>query len=141
MLSKTSKYKYHYKKNQFQKRKKSAAKETSQAASIKIDKNHCYNDETAEDDQDYTSIKHINIKDTLNLPHNPDEDSIHRHEIERGSDFEYDRRTIVKRQKAEDEENLDGREQLFIKDGNAEILQLITRSGNLLYTCLNEVND
>lgn len=84
-----------------------------------------------EDEQDYTSIKHVNVnKDTLNASHNQiDEDSIRRHEMDRGSDAEYERRTSFKRQQAQEEANISGRDQLFIKDGNAEILRLITRGG------------
>ena len=94
-----------------------------------MDKNHIYNEEIVEDEQDYTSIKHINVKDTLNKPHHTDEDSIRRTEIERGSDVEYERRMSFKRQQAQDEANVSGRDQLFIKDGNAEILRLVTRGG------------
>lgn len=83
-----------------------------------------------EDDQDYTSIKHVNVnKDTLNVSHIIDEDSIRRHEMDRGSDIEYERRTSFKRQQAQEEANISGRDQLFIKDGNAEILRLVTRGG------------
>ncbi|CAG9806607.1 unnamed protein product [Chironomus riparius] len=105
-------------------------KETSQKKSIKLDKNHIYN-EDIEDDQDYTSIKHVNVKDnnTLNTQAIIDEDSIRRHEMERGSDIEYERRMSFKRQTAQEEANISGRDQLFIKEGNAEILRLITRGG------------
>lgn len=98
-----------------------------------MDKNHIYNEDIVEDEQDYTSIKHVNVnKDTLNLPNNHnniDEDSIRRHEMDRGSDIEYERRMSFKRQQAQEEANVSGRDQLFIKDGNAEILRLITRGG------------
>jgi hypothetical protein len=81
-------------------------------------------------EDDYTSIKHINVKDTLNATQNQiDEDSIRRHEMDRGSDIEYERRMSFKRQQAQEEANISGRDQLFIKDGNAEILRLITRGG------------
>lgn len=96
-----------------------------------MDKTHIYNEDIVEDDQDYTSIKHVNVKhDTLNAPNtNIDEDSIRRHEMDRGSDIEYERRMSFKRQQAQEEANISGRDQLFIKDGNAEILRLITRGG------------
>lgn len=55
-----------------------------------------------------------------------DDDSMRRHEMDRGSDIGYDQRASLKRQQAEDETNT-ARDQLFIKDGNAEILRLITR--------------
>lgn len=97
-----------------------------------MDKNHIYN-EDIEDDQDYTSIKHVNVKDsnTLNTNQQIDEDSIRRHEMERGSDIDYERRMSFKRQQAQEEANISGRDQLFIKEGNAEILRLITRGGQL----------
>lgn len=89
-----------------------------------------YNEEGPEDD--YTSIKHIQVKDTLNVNHNHhiDEDSIRRHEMDRGSDIEYERRTSFKRQHATEDGVNNAREQLFIRDGNTEILRLVTR-GNL----------
>lgn len=70
-----------------------------------------------------------------------DDDSMRRHEIDRGSDIEYDKRSILKRQLAEENVHDDGagsdgggridnRDQLYIKDGNAEILRLITRGRN-----------
>lgn len=106
-------------------------KETKQKKSIKLDNQHIYNEDIVEDEQDYTSIKHVNVnKDSLNAPHNQiDEDSIRRHEMDRGSDIEYERRMSFKRQQAQEEANISGRDQLFIKDGNAEILRLITRGG------------
>lgn len=105
-------------------------KEAIQKKSIKLDKNHIYNEEIMEDDQDYTSIKHVNVKDTLNISQNQiDEDSIRRHELNRGSEIDYDQRMSLKRQQAQEEANISGRDQLFIKDGNAEILRLVTRGG------------
>lgn len=102
-------------------------KETTQKKSIKIDKNHIYNEDIVADDQDYTSIKHVKM-DTLNAGNNQiDEDSIRRHELNRGSDCDYERRQSFKRQQAQQEADISGRDQLFIKDGNAEILRLITR--------------
>lgn len=70
-----------------------------------------------------------------------DDDSMRRHEIDRGSDIEYDKHSILKRQIAEENVNDDGagsdvggridnRDQLYIKDGNAEILRLVTRGRN-----------
>lgn len=57
-----------------------------------------------------------------------DDDSMRRHELERGSDIEFERRGSLKRQPAaHDEDPVNDRDQLFIKDGNAEILRLITR--------------
>lgn len=97
-----------------------------------MDKNHIYTEQEIEDD--YTSIKHINVKDntnTLNTQNQIDDDSIRRHEMERGSDIDYERRMSFKRQQAQEEANISGRDQLFIKEGNAEILRLITRGGQL----------
>ncbi|XP_037916854.1 cadherin-86C isoform X2 [Hermetia illucens] len=47
-----------------------------------------------------------------------DDDSMRRHEIDRGSDIDYGGRSSLKRQ---------SNRELYIKDGNAEILQLMTR--------------
>jgi hypothetical protein len=96
-----------------------------------LDKNHIYQ-EDIEDEQDYTSIKHVNVKDNTLTTHPPiDDDSIRRHEMERGSDIDYERRMSFKRQQAQEEANVSGRDQLFIKEGNTEILRLITRGGQL----------
>lgn len=65
----------------------------------------------------------------MNTQAQNDEDSIRRHEIDRGSDIDYDRKTSFKRQPVEEIKGGCGRDQLFIKEGNAEILRLITRGG------------
>lgn len=57
-----------------------------------------------------------------------DDDSMRRHEIDRGSEAEY--RSSFKRKMAQEDVLLSNREQYFIKDGNAEILRLITRGKN-----------
>lgn len=59
-----------------------------------------------------------------------DDDSMRRHEIDRGSDIGYSQRESLKRQMANEDANVNNRDQLFIKDGNAEILRLITRGKN-----------
>lgn len=59
-----------------------------------------------------------------------DDDSMRRHEIDRGSDIGYSQRESLKRQMATEDANINNRDQLFIKDGNAEILRLITRGKN-----------
>lgn len=59
-----------------------------------------------------------------------DDDSMRRHEIDRGSDIGYAQRESLKRQMATEDANVNNRDQLFIKDGNAEILRLITRGKN-----------
>ena len=59
-----------------------------------------------------------------------DDDSMRRHEIDRGSEGDYGQRNSLKRQMAQDEVRLNNRDQLFIKEGNAEILRLITRGKN-----------
>ena len=106
-------------------------------SNIKLDKNHIYPEDIMDDeDQDYTSIKHVNANarndendNHLHIrQHQIDDDSMRRHEIDRGSDINYDRGNSLKRQQAAQEEaNISGRDQLFIKQGNAEILRLITR--------------
>lgn len=50
-----------------------------------------------------------------------------RHEIDRGSDMNYDPQNTFKRHEDERQSN---RDPIFIKDGNAEILRLITRGKN-----------
>lgn len=59
--------------------------------------------------------------------HIDDLDSMRRHEIDRGSDVGYEQRSSVKRH---DDEATLNRDQYFIKEGNAEILRLITRGKN-----------
>lgn len=103
---------------------------TRKKSSLKIDHSHIYDEEIQEDEQDYTSIKHVSIKETNQpAPNNQqvDDDSMRRHEMERGSDVEYERRNSLKRQEAQEEANVSGRDQLYIKEGNTEILRLITR--------------
>uniref|UniRef100_A0A182J782 Uncharacterized protein n=1 Tax=Anopheles atroparvus TaxID=41427 RepID=A0A182J782_ANOAO len=64
-----------------------------------------------------------------------DDDSMRRHELDRGSDLNYERRGSFKRQGhavpatlvTHGDEHAEPRDQYFIKDGNAEILRLITR--------------
>ncbi|KFB49038.1 AGAP000153-PA-like protein [Anopheles sinensis] len=65
-----------------------------------------------------------------------DDDSMRRHELDRGSDLNYERRGSFKRQghavpatlvTHPGDEHAEPRDQYFIKDGNAEILRLITR--------------
>lgn len=51
-----------------------------------------------------------------------------RHEIDRGSDVNYDQQNTFKRH--DDERQTSNRDPIFIKDGNAEILRLITRGKN-----------
>lgn len=57
-----------------------------------------------------------------------DDESMRRHEIDRGSDANYDPHSTLKRHNTD--ARLSNREQFFIKDGNAEILRLITRGKN-----------
>ncbi|XP_049545284.1 cadherin-86C isoform X3 [Anopheles darlingi] len=65
-----------------------------------------------------------------------DDDSMRRHELDRGSDLNYERRGSFKRQHhavpatLHGDEQIEPRDQYFIKDGNAEILRLITRGRN-----------
>lgn len=79
------------------------------------------------DEQDYVDIKKKRISEQQ-----IDDDSLRRHEIDRGSDIGYDQRdqrNNTKRQLAHENDNENGtnRDHLYIKDGNAEILRLITR--------------
>lgn len=93
-----------------------------------------------EDYDDYTPKSHRR-KITLD---ESETESLRRHEIERGSDRDYNRRIDfedsgsyrrnLRRQHATSEEEpdgsliiQDGREQLFIREGNTEILRLLTR--------------
>lgn len=59
--------------------------------------------------------------------HIDDLDSMRRHEIDRGSDVGYEPRASPKRH---DDEPTINRDQYFIREGNAEILRLITRGRN-----------
>uniref|UniRef100_A0A182PTP3 Cadherin domain-containing protein n=1 Tax=Anopheles epiroticus TaxID=199890 RepID=A0A182PTP3_9DIPT len=66
-----------------------------------------------------------------------DDDSMRRHEMDRGSDLNYERRGSFKRQGhaaapqlVTHGDDIEPRDQYFIKDGNAEILRLITRGRN-----------
>uniref|UniRef100_A0A182Y535 Cadherin domain-containing protein n=1 Tax=Anopheles stephensi TaxID=30069 RepID=A0A182Y535_ANOST len=66
-----------------------------------------------------------------------DDDSMRRHEMDRGSDLNYERRGSFKRQGhaappqlVAHGDDVEPRDQYFIKDGNAEILRLITRGRN-----------
>lgn len=90
-----------------------------------MDHSYKYDEDGGEDEQDYTSIKHVNIKDQNRS--RVDEDSMRRHELDRGSDIDYERRISFKRQNGQDDANASGRDQLYIKEGNTEILRLITR--------------
>lgn len=83
-----------------------------------INEREAYADDT---DQEFEQRKH-KITDDI--------DSMRRHEIDRGSDADYDPQSSLKRQSARDDGQTTNREQYFIKDGNAEILRLITRGKN-----------
>lgn len=74
------------------------------------------------DEQDYVDTKKKRISEQQ-----IDDDSLRRHEIDRGSDIGYDQRNNMKRQLVQENENATNRDHLYIKDGNAEILRLITR--------------
>lgn len=94
-----------------------AAKETQFHSSRTnlINEREVYAEDT---DQEFEQRKH-KITDDI--------DSMRRHEIDRGSDADYDPQLSLKRQSARDDGQTTNREQYFIKDGNAEILRLITR--------------
>lgn len=75
-----------------------------------------------ENQTEYPSVSRLNPNKDVE-----DDDSMRRHEMDRGSDIDYNNR---KRQTNDDHNLATGREQLFIKEGNAEILRLITRGRN-----------
>jgi hypothetical protein len=81
--------------------------------------------EDVDERQEYPSLRQTRRK------HEVDDDSMRRHEIDRGSEADYPRDSM-KRQTAaaDDTATAAARDQLFIKDGNAEILRLITRGKN-----------
>uniref|UniRef100_A0A182MS56 Cadherin domain-containing protein n=1 Tax=Anopheles culicifacies TaxID=139723 RepID=A0A182MS56_9DIPT len=106
-----------------------------------------YVEDVDEHDPEYQSLKRIHhhhhgaagnggkpvVDDVLPI----DDDSMRRHEMDRGSDLNYERRGSLKRQGHAAAPQLIGhgddiepRDQYFIKDGNAEILRLITRGRN-----------
>lgn len=83
------------------------------------------------EDREYQSLRR---EQNLHVKHSDenqiDDDSIRRHEMDRGSEIEYGGgRGSLKRQQAEDINTIE-RDQLFIKEGNAEILRLVTRGKN-----------
>lgn len=91
-----------------------------------------------ENRREYQLEHHSNQKNLQQQEHHQrhanDDDSMRRHEIDRGSEIEYEKRSTVKRNSTEqggheeeDDGQVNNRDQLYIKDGNAEILQLITR--------------
>ena len=87
-------------------------------------------EDVVEDQENYPSVSRAPDKHQQNAEdQHIDDETMRRHEIDRGSEIDYNRRSSLKRQIAEDG-NLDQRDHLFIKDGNAEILRLVTRGRN-----------
>lgn len=83
-----------------------------------------YVEDVNDDEPDYVNQSKMHLNEERQI----DDDSIRRHEVDRGSDIEYnDEKHAIKQRMAQEDENLTNRDQLFIKDGNAEILRLITR--------------
>lgn len=91
-------------------------------------------------DRDYSRIaSQRDSNKNLQVHSDLDADSLRRQEIERGSDIGYlkldpDRVSNTKNSRQnlqldENEHNIHPRDQLFIKDGNTEILRLVTRDG------------
>lgn len=76
------------------------------------------------------SHQDTNLNELKQSEHVIDSDSMRRHEIDRGSDAAYDFPSASKRGPSRYDEPLTNREQYFIKEGNAEILRLITRGKN-----------
>uniref|UniRef100_A0A1Y9H204 Cadherin domain-containing protein n=1 Tax=Anopheles dirus TaxID=7168 RepID=A0A1Y9H204_9DIPT len=107
-----------------------------------------YVEDVDEHDPEYQSLKRIHhhhhhggMGAGSKPDHEPlpiDDDSMRRHEMDRGSDLNYERRGSFKRQGhaapatlvAHGDDHIEPRDQYFIKDGNAEILRLITRGRN-----------
>ncbi|XP_058826724.1 cadherin-86C-like isoform X2 [Topomyia yanbarensis] len=97
-----------------------------------------------QDDPEYQSLRRVHQQhhhhSHLHHHHQTqiDDDSMRRHEMDRGSDLNYERRGSFKRQGGLGGNNMGGgledgiepRDQYYIKDGNAEILRLITRGRN-----------
>uniref|UniRef100_A0A1B0GM05 Uncharacterized protein n=1 Tax=Phlebotomus papatasi TaxID=29031 RepID=A0A1B0GM05_PHLPP len=81
-----------------------------------IHKRDDYMDDTIHD-QDYERMSD-------RLQNQIDDDSMRRHEMDRGSDIAYNMRETLRHPMTRED---DPREQFFIKDGNAEILRLVTR--------------
>ncbi|GAB0091959.1 cadherin-86C-like [Sergentomyia squamirostris] len=82
-----------------------------------VNKRDDYMEETMHE-QDYERVAD-------RLQNQIDDDSMRRHEMERGSDIEYTMRDNMRNHQVTRDD--DPREQYFIKDGNAEILRLVTR--------------
>ncbi|XP_055642626.1 cadherin-86C isoform X3 [Toxorhynchites rutilus septentrionalis] len=95
-----------------------------------------YLEDVDDHDPEYQSLKRVQHHHHLHQQQQHtqiDEDSMRRHEMDRGSDLNYERRGSFKRQgrmgnPADD--TIEPRDQFYIKEGNAEILRLITRGRN-----------
>uniref|UniRef100_A0A6B2EKW7 Cadherin domain-containing protein n=1 Tax=Phlebotomus kandelakii TaxID=1109342 RepID=A0A6B2EKW7_9DIPT len=102
--------------NELQSAKQFQAHQTSRTNLIS--KRDEYMEDTMNDqDYDRMSDRHM-------LQNQIDDDSMRRHEMDRGSDIAYNMRENLRHPMTRDD---DPREQFFIKDGNAEILRLVTR--------------
>ncbi|XP_065090429.1 cadherin-86C isoform X2 [Ochlerotatus camptorhynchus] len=90
-----------------------------------------YVEDVDEHDPEYQTLRRVHQHPTQTQI---DDDSMRRHEMDRGSDLNYERRGSFKRQGGLGvngvEDSLEPRDQYYIKDGNAEILRLITRGRN-----------
>ncbi|XP_062701154.1 cadherin-86C isoform X1 [Aedes albopictus] len=87
-----------------------------------------YVEDVDEHDPEYQTLRRVH-----QMPAHTqiDDDSMRRHEMDRGSDLNYERRGSFKRQGGLGvDDSLEPRDQYYIKDGNAEILRLITRGRN-----------
>ncbi|XP_058444287.1 cadherin-86C isoform X2 [Malaya genurostris] len=93
-----------------------------------------------QDDPEYQSLRRVHHHQQQQHHHHHqtqiDDDSMRRHEMDRGSDLNYERRGSFKRQGGLGgnvgglDDGIEPRDQYYIKDGNAEILRLITRGRN-----------
>ncbi|EDS31391.1 cadherin [Culex quinquefasciatus] len=92
-----------------------------------------YVEDVDEHDPEYQSLKRVHRDRDQHQQTQIDDDSMRRHEMDRGSDLNYERRGSFKRQGGLTigiEDSIEPRDQYYIKDGNAEILRLITRGRN-----------
>ncbi|XP_039438317.1 cadherin-86C isoform X2 [Culex pipiens pallens] len=92
-----------------------------------------YVEDVDEHDPEYQSLKRVHRDREQHQQTQIDDDSMRRHEMDRGSDLNYERRGSFKRQGGLTigiEDSIEPRDQYYIKDGNAEILRLITRGRN-----------
>ncbi|XP_055535413.1 cadherin-86C isoform X1 [Wyeomyia smithii] len=96
-----------------------------------------YIEDVDDHDPEYQSLRRVHQHQQLQQQHQTqiDDDSMRRHEMDRGSDLNYERRGSFRRQGGLGnngglDDGIEPRDQYYIKEGNAEILRLITRGRN-----------